>query len=287
LRALVAGWFSIEGGGATAGDVLVRDVLCRWLDEQQFEYDVAQEPWLGAGVDWFRVSPTHYSHLLFACGPVGPDLAVRELIGRFAACRRIAINVSVVGDTSWKPFDLALTRDGVGHPRADLALAASAELPPVVALVRINRQLEYPGASPEVAHAAFERLLACHEAAAIEVDTVLDREIPGRRTAGEVQALLARSDVVLTTRLHGLVLALAQGVPAIAVDPIPGGAKVLAQAQALAWPAVLSVDAIDDAELERLFAWCQTSDGHERALACAQIGIGGVEQIRATLAAQF
>jgi hypothetical protein len=284
---LVAGWFSLEGGGATAGDVLVRDVLCNWLDERRLAYDVAQERWLGPGVDWFRVSPGRYSHFLFACGPVGPDLAVRELIDRFAACRRIAVNVSVVGDTSWRPFDLALTRDGVGHPRVDLALTASVELPPVIGLVRINRQLEYPGANPEVAHAAFERLLASREAAAIEVDTVLDRHIPGRRTAGEVQALLARTDVVLTTRLHGLVLALAQGVPSVAVDAVPGGAKVLAQAQALAWPAAMSVDAIDDAELERMLSWCLTTEGRERARACAQLGAGGVERIRATLAAQL
>lgn len=38
--------------------------------------------------------------------------------------------------------------------------------------------------------------------------------------------MLRRLDVVVTTRLHGLVLALKNGVPALAVDPVaaaPGG----------------------------------------------------------------
>ena len=46
------------------------------------------------------------------------------------------------------------------------------------------------------------------------------------RTAEEVESLIARMDVVLTTRLHGLVLALKHGVPVVAIDPIAGGAKL-------------------------------------------------------------
>lgn len=284
MRALIAGWFSLRDGGATAGDVLVRDAICRWLEEQGIAYDLAQEPRLGGGVDWFRVSPARYSHLIFACGPVGPDLAVRELIDRFALCRRVAINVSMPVEADWRPFDLVLARDGDGRPRPDIALAAHTERPPVIALVRMEA---HPGARVDVAHDAFARLLASREVASFEVDTVLNPDTPGRRTAGEVLALLGRADVVLTTRLHGLVLALLQGVPAIAVDPIWGGAKVLAQAQALAWPAALAVDAIDDIELERLLAWCLTSEAHERALACARSGAGAVDEIRATLTAQL
>lgn len=286
MRALVAGWFSVAKGGATAGDVLVRDVLCSWLDEQRFAYDIAQERWLGPGVDWFRVSPARYSHLVFACGPVGPDLAVRELIDRFAQCRRVAVNVTVAGETTWTPFDLMLARDGEinSPPRPDMALTACVARAPVIALVKME---EHPWTAADVAHAAFARLLASREAAAFEVDTVLDPDAPGRRNSGEVLALLGRADVVLTTRLHGLVLALLQGVPAIAVDPVRGGAKVLAQAHALAWPAALAVEQIEDGELQRLLTWCLTSEARERAAACARIGASGVDEIRTTLAAQL
>lgn len=42
MRALVAGRFSVEDGGATAGDLLVRDVLCNWLAERRIAYDVVR-----------------------------------------------------------------------------------------------------------------------------------------------------------------------------------------------------------------------------------------------------
>ena len=46
MKALVAGWFSFEGMGATAGDLMVRDVVCDWLGEAGMAFDIA----LGAAV---------------------------------------------------------------------------------------------------------------------------------------------------------------------------------------------------------------------------------------------
>jgi hypothetical protein len=283
MRVLVVGWFSVEDGGATAGDIMARDVACEWLAERGIAYDIAQERRLGPGLDWFRVSPEHYTDLLFVCGPVGRDLPVADMVERFARCRRTALNVSVVGDPALRLFDVVIERDGLGSGRPDLALAAPAHRPPVVARVEI------PGSHAEwadTAHAAFDRLLAGREAAAMAVETRLDPAIPGRRTAAEVEALIGVADVALTTRLHGLVLALRQGVPAIAIDVFPGGAKVLAQAQALGWPAALSVDAIDDAVLESHLEWCLGDEA--RALARSSVRralAGGVGAVRAELEA--
>ncbi|SRR5664279_915930 len=287
MRVLVAGWFSIEGGGATAGDILVRDTICAWLRTRRIEHDIAQERTLGAGVDWFRVSPARYTHLIFACGPVGPELAVAELIERFADCRRVALNVTLVGDRRWRPFDLLLERDGNGRTRPDLAMTSPHGGAPVVAVVRIHHQVEYAGAWPEIAHGAFDRLLASREAAPFAVDTVLDASVPGRRTAGEVQALLGRADVVLTTRLHGLVLALAQGVPALAIDPIAGGAKVLAQARALDWPASMTVETLDDATVERHFDWCLTDEARVRARTSAVGAFQSAAEVERVLGAHL
>ena len=52
----------------------------------------------------------------------------------------------------------------------------------------------------------------------------------------------------MTTRLHGLVLALKNGVPAVAIDTVAGGAKVARQADALGWP-VLAADSLTASEL--------------------------------------
>ena len=280
MKVLVAGWFSLRQGGATAGDLMARDVACAWLAEHAVPFDVALEPALGYGVDWFRVAPTRYSDLLFVCGPVGPDLQVAELIERFQGCRRTALNVTLVGDPAWRPFDVVIERDGAGDGRPDLAFGATLRRVPVVARVQIHRQAEYPAARPELAHAAFDRLLGRREAAVVPVDTRLDPAVPGRRTAAEVEALIAAADVVLTTRLHGLVLALRAGLPALVVDPVPGGGKVLAQARALSWPAALTVDRLDDESLERHFEWCMQPAAREAARAAAEHGRA---EVRTTL----
>ena len=285
MRVLVAGWFSLERGGATAGDLLARDVACEWLAERGVPFDVAEERALGPGVDWFRVAPERYSHLLFVGGPVGPELEVRALVDRFAGCRRIALDVSVVGDAAWRPFDVMVERDGLGEARADLALAArSARRPPVVARVQgPGGQPERPDADPEAVHAAFDRLLAAREAAALEVDTRLARGKPGRRSAAEVEALVAVADVVLTTQLQGLVLALRAGIPALAVDVIPGGSQLLAHAGALGWPAALAVDALDDAVLDEQFAWCLGQEARTLAGTATRRGLDELGAVRAAL----
>src|SRR5439155_3667805 len=130
VRALVAGWFSVANGGATAGDLLVRDVVCGWLRQAGIEHDVAQERALGPGVDWFRVSPARYSDVIVTCGPVGPGLAVTDIPARFPHCRRLAVGVSLIGDPAAAPFDVLLERDGPGPARPDLAPAPPRNLLP-------------------------------------------------------------------------------------------------------------------------------------------------------------
>jgi len=74
--------------------------------------------------------------------------------------------------------------------------------------------------------------------------------------------------VVVTTRLHGLVLGLKQGVPVLAVDPVAGGAKVAAQAAAWGWPVLLPRSGhpvLDRGELDWLWSWCRSAEGRARA----------------------
>ena len=79
--------------------------------------------------------------------------------------------------------------------------------------------------------------------------------------------MIARVDVVVTTRLHGLVLALKNGVPAVAVDPIRGGAKVCRQAEALGWPHAFAVDAATPAALQEALATVPATRGRGAASA--------------------
>lgn len=66
-------------------------------------------------------------------------------------------------------------------------------------------------------------------------------------------------------------LALKKRVPALAVDPVAGGAKVAAQARAWSWPAVVTVPEaegvplLDPAELDRWWEWALSPHGRARA----------------------
>jgi hypothetical protein len=95
--------------------------------------------------------------------------------------------------------------------------------------------------------------------------------------------LISRLDVVVTMRLHGLVLGLRAGVPVLAIDPVAGGGKVTAQAAAWNWPAVLTAEQIaDQSLLDGRWGWCTSPAGRSEALRAAA---HGMEQPQAQLAA--
>jgi polysaccharide pyruvyl transferase WcaK-like protein len=115
----------------------------------------------------------------------------------------------------------------------------------------------------------------------VDIDTRLDQNRSGLRTSGEVEALISRMDLVLTTRLHGMVLAIKNGVPAVAVDAIAGGAKVTRQAESLGWPVCLAAENLQDADLQRAYEYCLTKEAREKARECAANAGEQLRQIRA------
>jgi hypothetical protein len=117
-----------------------------------------------------------------------------------------------------------------------------------------------------VANEAINRLIDSREMAVVEIDTRLDTHGKNHlRSAVEIESLIARVDVLLTTRLHGLVLALKNGLPPIAIDPEPGGAKIRRQAELLDWPAAFVVDELDDQALQEAFKYCLTDESRAKA----------------------
>lgn len=271
-RVLVGGWFSLDDGGATAGDLAALDVVRSWLDETGCDHDVALAPAFGHGVQWRAVRPADYATLVLVCGPVSPRLATWQLVTRFASCRLVAVDVSVVDEPeAYGRFAAVMARDGAGEPLPDLAFATSLGRIPVVGVVRVHAQFEY---GERGRHTDVDRLIAEHLASrplvTVPVDTQLDANLGGLRDASEVVALIAKLDAVVTTRLHGLVFALRAGVPAAAIDPVSGGAKVAAQARAVGWPHVVTADALDDDALRRLVDDCLEPSARSLALACAE-----------------
>ena len=163
-----------------------------------------------------------------------------------------------------------VARDGLGGPRPDLAFVSSLDRLPVIGVVRVHSQSEY---GERGRHAQVDRLIAEHLASqpvvTLPIDTRLDANLGGLRNASEVAALIGKTDAVVTTRLHGLVFALRAGVPAAAIDPVAGGAKVAAQARAVGWPHVVTADALNGDALLGLLDDCLEPAARALALECA------------------
>lgn len=271
MTVLVAGWFSFERMGATAGDVLARDLACEWLTEAGRTHHVAVAPPFSGGVDWRQVDPADYDEVVFVCGPFGNGPPLDAFLERFRSSRLVGLNVSLLEPLeAWDPFDLLWERDSSRAARPDLSFLSAPAPVPVVGVVLVHPQSEYAGALHAVAGEAVERLIASRELAAVRIDTRLDENSAGLRTPREVASLITRVDAVVTTRLHGLALALSRGVPALAIDPIADGAKILRQAQAIGWPVVFTADAISDAKIQSALDFCLSEEARREARRCAE-----------------
>ena len=244
--------------------------------------------------------PSRYTHLVFVCGPVHGE-PVTALHTRFAALRRIAVGVTVIdrSDPACTGFDLVLARDGdLDAPRRDLSAAVPRRVPawavppspetapvppappaapriPVTGVVLASGQGEYGSRRRhETVAAQLTGWLGGQTCAPVPLETRLDsRDWQLCSSAEAFEALLSRVDLVVTTRLHGLALALRAGIPALAVDPVDGGGKVTAQAAAWSWPAVLpAAQAADQEALDRCWEWCLSPEGGQAAATAARDG---------------
>lgn len=280
---LLTGWPSFVHGEATAGDVLSMDRVRHALEADGLPVEVAWSPLFRPNaLHLDDIDPERYTHLVFACGPVH-GAQIRWLHSRFPRCRRIAVGVTVIdpADPAVTGFDHVLARDGAAADRAnlpsrrDVSSAAPAGDVPVVGVVLAADQPEYGPASRHTAvHERLTTWLSEQDCTRVPVDTRLDRrDWRQASTPGQLDSLLARLDAMLTTRLHGMVLALRLGVPALAVDPVSGGGKVSAQAHAWEWPALVSAEGVlhDTTELGHWWQWCLSPQGRAAAAECAAV----------------
>jgi hypothetical protein len=297
VRILLTGWFSFDLAEVTAGDLLARDTAVRWLTEAGLPHDVAvAENFRRDGdVALDGIDPGRYTDVVFVCGPASGE-PVAEMFGRFPDARHLAVDVSVVDGTDRLPLDAVVARDdGTGRDggaggdgragtggsvwRPDLSLArpggpdtagspADAAGPgaagaiPVVGVVMAHDQPEYSDRHRLAdAHAVLGQALGLLDVARAQLETRLHPCAPDLcRTPAQVESAFARCDAIATTRMHGLVLALKAGVPAVGVDPVLGGGKVSAQAEALGWPGIARVGETSPEELAGLLRWSLSAE---------------------------
>ena len=285
MNALVAGWFSFEEMGATAGDLLARDLVVEWLAEAGHESDVANAAPFRGGVNWATVDPESYDLVVFVCGPFGNGWPVTDFVERFGRRRLVGVNLTMLQPLGgWNPFDVLIERDSNRRVNPDITFLADPPTYPVIGVVRVHPQAEYGDRGRhQAADEAIDRLLEGIDAACVPIDTRLDQNATGLRAPGEVESLIARMDAVVTTRLHGAVLSLKNGVPPLVIDPIAGGGKVLRQAIALGWPHAFAIDSLDDHRLRAALDQLLQPNARAAAQDCAELARSRVTQLRQRL----
>ena len=236
-RVLIAGWFTFESPHNTAGDLLARQVLTGWLVKAGYEYKIGvSRPTTTDEVDIDLVEPADYSAIIFVCGPITSG-HVTPLMRKFSSIKRIAVNVSVVptSDLS-QEFDEIIARDDISTSNPDIVLLSEKNKAPVVGVIYAGRQKEYPNQQHDQVQSVIEKVLSNHDIAVVSIDTKLPGNEFGLKSIGQIESVISRMDAVITTRLHGTVLSLRNGVPVVSIDPVPNGAKVTSQVKVLGWP---------------------------------------------------
>lgn len=281
-KTLIVGWFSFEWMGATAGDVIAKDVLCGWLRKIGVEPEVATlHPTRRGEVRTGDVNPHGYQDVIFVCGPIGDGRPLNEFLNRFPHARKFAVNVTLLQTREeWNPFAGVVERDSSIAVNPDITFAAESLSTPVVGLIYVGSQPEYPANR----HQDVERLVAevarDRDLTLVPIDTVLDGNRYGLRSSAQIESLIAKMDAVITTRLHGSVIALRRHVPPVAIDSIPGGSKLLQQMRCIGWPLAFDVSSLDAQKLAAALDYALTPEARKRAeevAAAARRDVGRVE----------
>jgi len=282
-RTLVIGWFSFELMGETAGDRIARDVLLGWLRNRGIHADVAMHrPQRDGEIATDLIDPRDYDTLIFVCGPIGDGPPLNEFLARFPHARMFALNVSLLQERSdWDPFERIVERDSSEETNPDMTFAAGPSSVPVIGMILVGAQGEYPSNRHDLAEKAFQELLHGRDIAVIPIDTRLDVNEHGLTTAAQVESVISRMDAVLTTRLHGAAIALRRHVPAVVIDSVPGGTKVLAQMRKIGWPLAFDVAELDQRKLAEALEFALTPAAKELAAeraAAAREDLASVER---------
>jgi hypothetical protein len=278
VNVLLTGWFSFRNGEVSAGDVLSLRAVRNALDASGVPYDVAwSRGFRGDGVDIETdgegvAGKRGYTHLVFVSGPLYGE-RLRALHRRFAGCRRFAVGVSVIDpdDPAVTGFDRIWPRDApASMPRRDLSALERPAGVPVVGVALTGGQHEYGDRRrhQDITKTVTE-WVARQDCARLPIETRLDAtDWRLARSPEQLESLVRKLDLMITMRLHGMVLALKNGVPAIAVDPVQGGSKVAAQARAWDWPAIFTPETLHWAAFKGEWDWCLSPAGRSLANNC-------------------
>jgi hypothetical protein len=195
-------------------------------------------------VDPASWDPGSFSAFVFVCGPLHANWSAGDFFGRFSGIPRLALNVSKVHESGGAEnlFDLIIWRDSSDVRTFDVAIdprgrrRSETKSPRRgLSVCLVTDQPEY-GAAGATSQAALDLI---DEAITIsgrervgDISTVL-----GTQSSAQIEDAFSSREMVVTTRLHGSLFAIRNGVPIVAIDQVKGGAKVARIiGEELGWP---------------------------------------------------
>lgn len=256
-KILICGYFSLPYKTNTAGDLLVLDSLTKILTKMGYDFDIISDnsiELINNSVILEDVVPSDYFMLIFVCGPLVNTKTFRDFINNFQNMKKIAINVSVISEhqSVLDCFDHVIPRDSELETNIDLAIGSpKITHTPVVGLIFVGQQKEYTNQLHDKVTETVNEVLSEIEIAKVYIDTKLPFNEYGLKNSAEIETLISKMDFIITTRLHGCVLALKNKVPFIAIDPVSNGAKILKQTQKMKWPLCVCVNNLEKNTLKQ------------------------------------
>jgi hypothetical protein len=234
MSILVSWWGSFEDGGETIGDLWAACAVAKRLAASNCNFAIAGKTQYAefplAVSAWQNAVPEEVGTLMFVCGPVSAEsIEFRAMIRHFSRSQKIAVGVSILPQSSsfhWNPFDIVLARDGCGPSYGDLAPAYATELGQnshlpsdkrCIGLCFRGQQGEYGIGSSlhEKAHDLAHSLAAKTLIPVQILDTRLHNDQD--RSSGIVSQFDG-CKFVISTRLHGVLLSICRGIPALGID---------------------------------------------------------------------
>lgn len=248
-KVLITGYFSLPLSTNTAGDLMVVNTICKMLDDMDVAYDVVVEKNVIEVKHAIRLSDANvddYTALLFTCGPLVEAPELQTIINKFQKLKKIAINVSVIDahKNALKMFDSVIPRDSSEEVNIDLALGYPLKSTMVCGIIYVGPQQEYFNQKHNEVAEIINSVTHSMDIATVFIDTKLPYNEFGLKSIHEVHSVIQKMDFIITTRLHGSILSLMSGVPFIAIDPVPGGAKIKKQLDLIGWKYCYTADEI-------------------------------------------
>lgn len=260
-RIAVCGYHSLPYGTNTAGDIIVRQEIVSYLASIGYDCDIITDELVHV------IDPLSYDAMVFICGPLVDTPLIVELIEVFSGIKCIAVNVSILDNMQYMVdyFDAVIPRDSLDRTRLDLALGCPVQRVPVAGVILVGNQREYATCEYELAKNLVLNSLAKTGVAPVMIDTKLPNNEYGLSSVEQIDSVVSKMDIVITTRLHGAVFSIRNNVPFVGIDQIVPEGKMARQLRAMGWKPWFHIASLDEATLSSAIEFLLTDYGRKES----------------------